>query len=372
MATISLCMIVKNEERVLKRCLDSICDLVDEIVIVDTGSTDSTKSIARKYTDKIYDFEWIDDFSAARNYSFSKCTMDYIYVADADEYLDDNNRLQFKILKDNIYPEIEIVQMMYETISNDTVLNVYREYRPKLYKRMRSFTWINPVHETVRLDPLVFDSDIVVTHAPEGNHASRDFGIFEGEIERKGVLSDELIKMYALELYKNGTVSDFEKASRFFNPLTDFSSLINSDGDKVISTKDYYGIFITAKYYRLKGHESFETYALSAIEFLESDTSEICFELGEYYLDKALYEKAAEFFNRAYTSESCIDIHTGGDYPLRRLINSCEIVLDKYENFKSENGCDDKMESLISEYRELLNKYRIELDNWKMPEEIQY
>ena len=75
MATISLCMIVKNEEQVLARCLDSVADLMDEIIIVDTGSTDRTKEIAARYTDQIYDFAWIGDFSAARNFSFSKATM---------------------------------------------------------------------------------------------------------------------------------------------------------------------------------------------------------------------------------------------------------------------------------------------------------
>lgn len=62
MIEISLCMIVKNEEKILARCLDSVADLVDEIVIVDTGSTDATKKIAANYTDKIYDFTWVDDF----------------------------------------------------------------------------------------------------------------------------------------------------------------------------------------------------------------------------------------------------------------------------------------------------------------------
>ena len=72
MVTISLCMIVKNEERILARCLDSVKDLVDEIVIVDTGSADATRRIAQTYTDRVYDFTWIDDFSAARNFAFSK------------------------------------------------------------------------------------------------------------------------------------------------------------------------------------------------------------------------------------------------------------------------------------------------------------
>ena len=87
MKTISLCMIVKNEEDNIGNCLDNIKDLVDEIIIVDTGSTDKTKEIVKKYTDKIYDFEWVDDFSKARNYSFSKATKDYIFWLDADDIL---------------------------------------------------------------------------------------------------------------------------------------------------------------------------------------------------------------------------------------------------------------------------------------------
>ena len=79
MITISLCMIVKNEEKLLARCLDSIADLMDEMIIVDTGSTDRTKEIAARYTDKIYDFSWIGDFAAARNFAFSKASMEYIY-----------------------------------------------------------------------------------------------------------------------------------------------------------------------------------------------------------------------------------------------------------------------------------------------------
>lgn len=79
MITISLCMIVKNEESVLARCLDSVRHLVDEIIIVDTGSTDRTKEIAQGYGARIIDFPWNDDFSAARNFAFSHATMDYIF-----------------------------------------------------------------------------------------------------------------------------------------------------------------------------------------------------------------------------------------------------------------------------------------------------
>ena len=84
MVTISLCMIVKNEERILARCLDSLQGLVDEIIIVDTGSADETKRIAAGYTEQVYDFVWTGNFSEARNFAFSKAKMEYIYSADAD------------------------------------------------------------------------------------------------------------------------------------------------------------------------------------------------------------------------------------------------------------------------------------------------
>ena len=140
MITISLCMIVKNEEKVLARCLDSIADLVDEIIIVDTGSSDSTKEIAARYTGLLYDFLWTDDFSAARNYAFSKATKEYIYSADADEVLSEENRERFRILKETLLPEIEIVQMKYgNQLQYGTVYNFDEEYRPKLFKRQREF-----------------------------------------------------------------------------------------------------------------------------------------------------------------------------------------------------------------------------------------
>ena len=115
MVTISVCMIVKNEEKVLAGCLDSLEGLWEELIIVDTGSTDSTKEIARKYTDKVYDFSWTGNFSDARNYSFSLAKGDYIYSADADEVLDEENRKKFLILKNVLTTdsEIEIVQMYY-------------------------------------------------------------------------------------------------------------------------------------------------------------------------------------------------------------------------------------------------------------------
>ena len=87
MTTLSLCMIVKNEEVMLKGCLESVRNWVDEMIVVDTGSTDNTKAIAEECGAKVYDFEWINDFAAARNFAKSKATCDYVLALDADERL---------------------------------------------------------------------------------------------------------------------------------------------------------------------------------------------------------------------------------------------------------------------------------------------
>src|ERR1035437_8094177 len=84
--TLSLAMIVKNEARCLARCLRSVQAIVDEIVIVDTGSTDDTLQIARDFHARIFHFSWVDDFSAARNQALAKATGDWVLVFDADEH----------------------------------------------------------------------------------------------------------------------------------------------------------------------------------------------------------------------------------------------------------------------------------------------
>lgn len=100
MNNISLCMIAKNEAKKIGRSLEASSKLGVEIVIVDTGSSDTTKEIASKYTDKIYDFEWCNDFSAARNFSISKASNDWILILDCDDYLESFNQAKLQQIVD--------------------------------------------------------------------------------------------------------------------------------------------------------------------------------------------------------------------------------------------------------------------------------
>ena len=211
MISVSLCMIVKNESCVLDRCLTSYSGLFDEIIIVDTGSTDNTIEIASKYTDKIFTYQWKDDFADARNYSFSKASCDYIFTADADEVLDESNRQAFLELKSMLLPEIDIVQMKYVNVSDfNTVYNSKKELRPKLFKRLRTFLWVNPIHETVRLSPVVYDSDIEILHMPVKSHNKRDFHTFINAFNKNIPLDSYVIVMFCKESWISGQKEDYQ------------------------------------------------------------------------------------------------------------------------------------------------------------------
>ena len=315
--TISLCMIVKNEEKVLRRCLDSIRDLMDEMIIVDTGSTDRTKEIAAEYTDKVYDFTWTGDFSEARNFSFSKAKCDYIYAADADEVLDEENREKFRILKETLVSEVEIVQMYYgNQLSHGTVYNYDKELRPKLFKRLRNFCWIEPVHETVRLLPVVFDSDIEITHLPERSHAGRDMEIFAGMTDKGQLLSKRLANMYAKELLISGTEKELKKAEDYFTRL--------ADGEETEPDQMKEAVCVVVRAARMRG-DFLKMYRYAMKDVASEGVSEVCYELGEYYFAQGEYQEAAIwFYNAAYETQSILNIHCSSDLPLKGLARCYE------------------------------------------------
>ena len=167
MVTISLCMIVKNEEKVLSRCLDSIANLVDEIIIVDTGSVDQTKEIAANYTSKIYSYPWIDDFSAARNYSFSKASMDYCMWMDADDILEDTEKEKFLQLKQSLEIDTNIIMMKYNTSFDEAGVPAFSYFRERWIKNIPINRWIGEVHEVITPNGKVIYSDIAISHKKE-------------------------------------------------------------------------------------------------------------------------------------------------------------------------------------------------------------
>src|SRR5262245_32171671 len=95
-------MIVRNEEPQLADCLAPLADLFDEIIVVDTGSTDATKEVAARFTPHVFDFAWCDDFSAARNESLRRASGDWIFWLDADDRLTPENIERLRQLLDSL------------------------------------------------------------------------------------------------------------------------------------------------------------------------------------------------------------------------------------------------------------------------------
>lgn len=311
MITISVCMIVKNEETVLARCLDSLAGIPDEIIIADTGSTDRTKAIAKRYTDQVYDFPWNDDFSAARNFAFSKASMEYIYSADADEILDKENRDKFLRLKQTLSPETELVQMRYSNQTQyNTVYNFQSELRPKLFRRLRTFHWIDPVHESVSLNVRLLNSGITILHRPESQHAPRDFPILKHTADT-GRLSARLARMYAKELFIGGTDGDFLEAYSCFEPI------LHDEHAPLDEVRAAQCVVVHAA--RLK-KDTVMMFKTALKNIISEPGAEVCCDLGAYFADTGDYEEAATwYYTAAFGAQSELDARFSGNIPLLRL-----------------------------------------------------
>ena len=289
MATVSLCMIVKNEEEVLGCCLDSAREIADEIIIVDTGSTDRTKEIAAKYTGKIYDFEWRDDFSAARNESFKKATMDYCMWLDADDVIPEREQQKIKELKEQLTPDVSAVMMKYVTAFDDAGKPAFLFDRERLLKNGDGYLWSGRVHEAVTVKGKVIYSDAVIEHhSVKKEYTDRNLRIYQRMIEEGERLEPRHQFYYGRELYYHGRD---EEAVRMFEFLLE-------DREKRAWPENLTDAcrFCALCLYRLgKGEEAlkklFQSFSYGV------PRPQICCDIGKHFLDGKRY-KEAEFWYR--------------------------------------------------------------------------
>ncbi len=205
-ATASLCMIVRNEERHLANCLQHIKALVDEMVIVDTGSNDRTKDIARAFGAHVYEMDWRDDFAAARNFSLSKAGGDWILVLDADEVISATDHSRFKTLLQKSNGQAvgySIVTRNYTHRANtvglvfndgrypeeEAGLGWFPSEKVRLFKNDRTIRFEYPVHEIV--EPSLEEAGICIEP-------------FDIPIHHYGKLDEELNMRKAEAYYRIG------------------------------------------------------------------------------------------------------------------------------------------------------------------------
>ncbi|WP_312811720.1 glycosyltransferase family 2 protein [Sedimentibacter sp.] len=150
---ISQCLIVKNEEENIEHCLGHIKSVVDEQIVVDTGSTDRTVELAEKMGAKVFHFEWIDDFSAARNFAIEKAKGDWIIFLDCDEYFSEGSVQKLKKYMKMWMRDKNIDGIMCQMVNIDKDKNpvtIANNISPRVFKNKKNLRYKNKIHEALR------------------------------------------------------------------------------------------------------------------------------------------------------------------------------------------------------------------------------
>ncbi|WP_235822102.1 tetratricopeptide repeat-containing glycosyltransferase family 2 protein [Gottfriedia luciferensis] len=286
--TLSLCMIVKNEEAVLSRCLSSISNIVDEIIIVDTGSTDKTKEIAKNFNSLIYDFKWINDFSAARNFAFSKATKDYIIWLDADDILTEENANKLLALKKSLNKKVDAVGMKYHLSFDENGNPSFSSVRHRIVKRERNFKWIGFVHEYLEVYGEIIQSDAAIIHQKDKEYSDRNLKIYENAISSGKELSPRDKYYYANECVDNQL---YEKAVEWYE-------LFLKEGkgwyeDSIQACGKMADCFINLQNWEKAINSCLKSF------YYDGPRGENCCRLGYIYLQQGDYSRAISWYKLA-------------------------------------------------------------------------
>lgn len=331
MVPISVCIITKNEEKNIDRCLSCIKDYPFEIVVVDTGSTDKTVETARKYTDKIFHFDWVKDFSAARNFSISKASNDWILVLDADEFVYELDLEEIYHLIETHPTEVGRLLRSSEDIAHTTTVDrVERLFDRRLYHYER------PIHEQVMP---IGDTKMVLYPIPiaclhEGYIGTQEDMNKKAQRNLEILLASEKDYPDAYTYYQIGQsyyiMADWKNACRYFEKGLSFDLSPYSEYVQLMVVNYGYSLLHDE---RLSDAVKFFEQIYSYFDF----SADFVFIMGYIYMKNGNYMKAALNFIKATTlSEFKVEgtnsflayHHLGVTY---EMIGNTEMALMFYE-----------------------------------------
>ena len=299
--TISLAMIIRNSENVLEKCLSSCHDIFDEIVIVDTGSTDRTKEIAHQYTTKVYDFEWCSDFAKARNFSFSLCSSEFVMWLDDDDTLLEKDKDKIKALD---FADREIILCKYIYSKDEFGVAECILERERIIKRSLNLQWQKKIHEYLPLrvgnrDLKQFRTDIEIQHNKQHSSSERNLEILEEiiKIDKEPrnfyYFGKELVDYFDVNENQNQRETRYKKA---IGVLLNFVRL-NSWWEDVFAAY----MLIAKCYLNLKDEDKFFSNMFKSIK-IEPARAEPYYELACFYMNKNDWRKAIHWF------EECLNV----------------------------------------------------------------
>lgn len=296
--TISLAMIVKNEEFNLSKCLHNIKELVDEILVVDTGSTDRTIEIARQFGASVYSYDWNDDFSDARNFSLKKCKGKWIFVLDADELLDESDKGKIrKLVEEKDFVAFAFDQLTYFNMDNCPDLRIMKVLR--LFPNDSSLRYSGKVRENIisgdsKKELKVKSSNIKIWHYglidvnyPVRKKYERDLKIYHKILELcpKDPVENFFAGLTCFLLNKyDMALTYLNRALKYASPETMYSSAFYST---------IAGVYIRQNRYREAIEKCREGLSKNHIN------PDLYFNLGECYLNLKDYDKAIYNYGKA-------------------------------------------------------------------------
>lgn len=303
MLPISVCIIAKNEEHHIEECLKRLKPYHCEIVLADTGSTDRTVELAAKYTDKIYNFDWINDFSAARNYAIAQAANDWILSIDCDEYLEsfDMNAL------------LELTKQHSQDVGQVLIRNRFTQNGQASIENIRVSRFFNrnffhfegAIHEQLeRNDKIIsapkkaFAVPITILHVGYNGSEEemrikslRNISLLEKELEITG---EDAYLYYQLG-QSCMRLNDYEKAYKWFN--LGLSMDVDPAQGYVQNMVESYGYCLLD----MKRYE--EALQLTGIYDIFAIRADFVFLMGLIYMNNARFTEAIDEFKKATTIE---------------------------------------------------------------------
>lgn len=311
---LSICIIVKNEEKNLEKCLSALAVFPFEIIVIDTGSTDHTVKVAKAYTRHVYEFPWCDDFSAAKNYAVEKATNDMVLVLDSDEYIEAMSEKELQRFLAQVRENTDKVGRIFRRnfFWENGEKRESQEWINRIFSK-KKFHYEGCIHEQVKaLDGKgyeTYQSKIVIAHSgydltpqQKKEKAKRNITLLKKELDTllqekksENVTEDERQKQLPYVYYQLGKsyflMGDYEMACCYFDKGLGFD--LEPRSEYVSDMVESYG------YALLNSGKAEQALGFEGIYDAFSYSADFLFLMGLIYMRNARFEDAVREFSRA-------------------------------------------------------------------------
>lgn len=345
---LSICIITKNEEKNIERCLKCLQSYDFELIVVDTGSVDRTREIACQYTKDVYDFKWCNDFAAAKNFAVSKAANEYVMVIDSDEYLEfiDLPRL-YQLIESNPEKVGRIQRRNIFTRNNKQQENV--EWINRIFSK-KKFHYEGRIHEQVtaldRKDYETYQAPVIILHSgydlsedERKEKAKRNSILLFEELEylkKQDEMNPKIKEQIPYVIYQLGKSyymsGDFVNACKYFSEALSFD--LEPKLEYVIDMVETYG------YALLNSGQSEVALGFENIYEQFGNSADFKFLMGLIYMNNERFDEAVTEFLRATEFKECKNIGINSYlafYNIGVIFECCE-MLKEAETFYKKCG----------------------------------